>query len=190
MNDVVLTAVASALQRLLDRRGEQDDEIVISVPFSARRRAIGGNLGNHSGVIPLAIPAVGDPVTRLKAVAALTRAAKQKPPGASSAVLSPLFRLLARVGLYQRFITRQRMIHTFVSTMRGPGTGQALFGCPITGILPLSVPAGNVTVSFVVLSYAGELAVTIAADPDACPDVAVLREMMVEEFGALEALAV
>ena len=188
VNDVVLTAVAMALHSLLERRGEQAETIVISVPFSARRQTTGGKLGNHSGVIPLAVPCVGNPVMRLLAVAELTRAAKQKQPGASTAVLSPLFRLLARVGLYQKFITRQRMIHTFVSTMRGPGVGQALFGCPIAGILPLSVPTGNVTVSFVVLSYAGELAVTIAADPDTCPDVEVLRSMLAGEFETLESL--
>ncbi|MCU1442410.1 MAG: hypothetical protein JWQ59_560 [Cryobacterium sp.] len=189
VNDVVLTAVAGALHRLLERRGEQADEIVISVPFSARRQASEGNLGNQSGVIPLPIPAVGEMAARLEAVAALTGAAKQRPPGASTALLGPLFRLLARVGLYQRFITRQRMIHTFASTIRGPETRVALLGCPITGILPLSVPTGNVTVSFVVLSYAGELAVTIAADSDACPDLAVLRAITAEEFKSLEALA-
>jgi diacylglycerol O-acyltransferase len=188
VNDVVLTCVASALHRLLEQRGEQADDIVISVPFSARRQASAAELGNQSGVIPLAIPTTGDPAMRLEAVARLTRAARQRPPGASTALLGPLFRLLARVGLYQRFITRQRIIHTFVSTMRGPETPEALFGYPITGILPLSVPTGNVTVSFVVLSYAGELAVTIAADPDACPDLAVLRELLAQEFEALAAL--
>ena len=188
VNDVVLTAVASSLHRLLARRGEQAGEIVVSVPFSTRRRASGANLGNHSGVIPLAVPCVGDSIARLMGVAALTRAAKQKQPGASTAVLGPLFRLLARIGLYQKFISGQRMIHTFVSTMRGPESGQALFGCPIAGIVPLSVPTGNVTVSFVVLSYAGELVVTIAADPDTCPDMEVLQEMMAEEFKTFEVL--
>jgi diacylglycerol O-acyltransferase len=193
VNDVVLTAVAGALHQLLERRGEQADEIVISVPFSARRTTSAADLGNQSGVIPLAIPAAGGPTqggpgTRLEAAAALTRAAKRQPAGASTSLLGPLFRLLARVGLYQRFITRQRMIHTFASTMRGPETRKALFGCPITGILPLSVPTGNVTVSFVMLSYAGELAVTIVADPDACTDLPVLRELLAGEFEALVAL--
>lgn len=189
VNDVVLTCVASALHRLLEQRGERADDIVISVTFSARLQASAADLGNRSGVIPLVIPAVGDPVIRLEAVAALTGAAKREPVGVSTSLLGPLFRLLARVGLYQRFITRQRMIHTFVSTMRGPPSREVLFGCPIKAILPLSVPTGNVTVSFVVLSYAGELAVTIAADPDACPDVAVLQELVAQEFEALEALA-
>ena len=169
MNDVVLTAVASALHRLLASRGERADAIVISVPFSARLRASAGDLGNQSGVIPLAIRGTGDAAMRLEAVAALTRAAKLKPPGASTVLLGPLFRLLARVGLYEWFINRQKMIHTFASTLRGPETQLSLLGCPITEIIPLSVPTGNITVSFVVLSYAGNLVVTIAADPDTCP---------------------
>ena len=189
VNDVVLTAVASALHRLLASRGERADAIVISVPFSARHQASAGDLGNQSGVIPLAIPGTGDPATRLEAVAALTRAAKQESPGASTALLGPLFRLLARVGLYKWFISRQKMIHTFTSTLRGPETQLSLFGCPITDNLPLSVPTGNITVLFVVLSYAGNLVVTIAADPETCPDLLTLRELLTEEFESLEALA-
>jgi hypothetical protein len=102
-------------------------------------------------------------------------------------VLGPLFRLLARVGLYQRFINRQRLIHTFVTNLRGPETRQTIFGCPITGIIPLTVASGDVTVSFAVLSYAGTLAVTINADPDACPDLPELRQALADELGALAA---
>ncbi|WP_111721409.1 wax ester/triacylglycerol synthase domain-containing protein [Homoserinimonas sp. OAct 916] len=189
VNDVVLTAVAGALHRLLASRGEQADVIVISVPFSARRQASAGDLGNQSGVIPLAIRGTGDPATRLEAVAALTRAAKLKPPGASTLLLGPLFRLLARMGLYEWFIARQKMIHTFASTLRGPETQLSLLSCPITEIIPLSVPTGNITVSFVVLSYAGNLVVTIAAEPDTCPDLPTLRGFLAEEFESLEALA-
>lgn len=74
--------------------------------------------------------------------------------------------------------------------MRGPEVRQALCGCPIAGLLPLSVPTGSITVSFVVLSCAGELAVTIAADPDACLDVEGLGEILVQEFSDLDSLVV
>ena len=36
-------------------------------------------------------------------------------------------------------------------------------------VVPVTVTAGNVTVSFGVLSYAGTLAVTVAADPGRLP---------------------
>lgn len=152
VNDVVLSAIAAALHRLLATRGEQVDEFVISVPFSARRKASPGELGNQSGVIPLRVPAVGDPVRRLESLAEITRAAKQTQPGASTALLGPLFRLLARTGLFGWFIDHQRLIHTFVSNLRGPAGRLSFLASPITGIIALSAPNGNVTLSFAVLS--------------------------------------
>jgi diacylglycerol O-acyltransferase len=185
VNDVLLVAAAGALHRLLEGRGERLDDVVISVPFSARNQASTGQLGNQSGVIPLTVPAVGDPATRLRRVAVRTRVAKRTVRGASTALIGPLFRLLARLGLYRRFINRQRLIHTFSSNVRGPDTPLALAGCPITAVLPLSAATGNVTVAFAVLSYAGTLAITLVADPDACPDLPGLREYLVAELHAL-----
>jgi len=185
VNDVILSAIAAALHRLLAARGEQVDEFVISVPFSARREASAGELGNQSGVIPLRVSGVGDPVRRLESLAEITRAAKQTEPGASTALLGPIFRLLARAGLYRWFIDHQRLIHTFVSNLRGPATRLSFLASPITGIIPLSVATGNVTISFAVLSYADSLTVTVVADPDTCPDLSRLRDLLDEELNRL-----
>lgn len=182
VNDVLLVACAGALHRLLAARGERVEEFVVSVPFSARRQTGVGRLGNRSGVIPLGIPAVGDPGLRLRRVAALTRTARSGARGASTALLGPVFRLLARLGLYRRFINRQRLIHTFLSNLRGPTGELSIFGRPITAMLPLSAPTGNVTVAFTVLSYAGTLVITVVADPDACPDLPLLRAALAEEL--------
>jgi diacylglycerol O-acyltransferase / wax synthase len=187
VNDVVLSAVAAALHRLLWIRGERVDEFVISVPFSARRQASAGDLGNKSGVIPLHVPGVGDPGRRLESVAVATRAAKQAQRGASTALLGPFFRLLAAAGLFRWFIDRQRLIHTFVSNLRGPESRLSFLGRPITSIIPLSSASGNVTVSFAVLSYAGSLTITLIADPDTCPDLSDLRAALEEEVRVLTA---
>nr|RZI34419.1 putative diacylglycerol O-acyltransferase [Cryobacterium sp. SO1] len=184
VNDLLLVAIAGALRRLLEVRGERLDEVVVSVPFSARQQTTAGQLGNQSGVIPLRIPAAGDARSRLGQVAALTRTAKQSARGASTALIGPLFRLLARVGLYQRFIERQRLIHTFTSNLRGPAVPLTIFGAPITAILPLSPCTGNVTIAFAALSYAGTLAITVVADPDACPDLDVVPSALAAEFMA------
>lgn len=182
VNDVVLSAIAAALHRLLTTRGEQVDEFVISVPFSARHEAGASDLGNQSGVIPLRIRGVGDPAHRLELVAEDTRAAKQTQPGASTALLGPFFRLLAWAGLYRRFISHQRLIHTFVTNLRGPQTRLSFLGNPITGLIPLTVATGNVTISFAVLSYANSLTITLIADPDACPDLSGLQDILTEEL--------
>jgi diacylglycerol O-acyltransferase len=185
VNDVVLTAVAGALGRLVAGRGERADRFVASVPVSARRHATAAELGNRVGVMPVELPATGARATRLEAIAAATRVGKDAPRGASAALLGPAFRLLARLGLFQPFIDRQRLVTTFVTNLRGPDERLALAGSPITDIWPLAVVTGNVTVSFAVLSYAGTLAVTVIADPDACPDLDVLRDGLDRELRAL-----
>jgi len=182
VNDVVLSSIAAALHRLLAIRGEQVDQFVISVPFSARRDASARDLGNQSGVIPLRVCGVGDPAHRLRSLAEITRAAKREQPAASNALLGPLFRGLARVGLYEWFINHQRLIHTFVSNLRGPQMRLSFLDCPIKGIIPLSMATGNVTVSFAILSYAGSLVITLIADPLTCPDLSQLQDALKEEL--------
>jgi len=97
-------------------------------------------------------------------------------------VLGPLFRLLARMGIYQRFINHQRLIHTFVSNIRGPRTPLTLLGCAVTDIVPLSAATGNVTVSFTALSYAQTLVTTISADPQTCPDLDRLHHELQDQL--------
>jgi diacylglycerol O-acyltransferase len=187
VNDVVLSAIAAALHRLLATRGERVEQFVMSVPFSARRHANADDLGNQSGVIPLRVCGVGDLAQRLESLAEVTGAAKRAQRGASTALLGPFFRLLAAAGLYRWFIDRQRLIHTFVSNLRGPEIRLSFLGCPVTSIIPLSVATGNVTVSFAVLSYAGSLTITLIADPDTCPDLSELRDALEEELRVLPA---
>lgn len=188
VNDILLVAIGGALYRLMGARGHALDEFIVSVPFSARRQSTAGALGNRSGVIALALPGVGDPLHRLEAVAKITRAAKLAPREDSTSPLGPFFRLLGRLGLFQYFVDHQRRIHTFVSNLRGPHERRKLLGFPITGIVPLSVNTGNITVSFSALSYAGTLTITIAADPDTCPDLPLLAHALTEQLTALTAL--
>lgn len=174
VNDVALTVISGALHRLLLERGETLPGLVVSIPFSRRPRTSNDELGNQSGVIPLLLPTVGTFEERLASIAHLTSVAKRTERAASTAVLGPLFRLLATFGLYQRFIDHQRRIHTFASYLRGPETKLSLMGCPVTDIIPLSVAIGNVTVAFTIMSYAGVLTITINGDPLTCPDLAFL----------------
>jgi hypothetical protein len=187
VNDVVLTAVAGALARVVRARGEDVDRFVISVPAATRQRASATDLGNHVGTLPVELPGTGEPLERLHEVAARTRAAKVAPRDASTAVLGPLFRLLARLGLLQRFVDHQRLIHTFATNLRGPETRLSLLGAPIEDILPVAVVTGNVTVSFAVLSYAGTLGIALIADPASCPDLDALRDDLQDELDALVA---
>ena len=98
----------------------------------------------------------------------------------------PLLRVFAAAGLYRLYMNHQRRLHTLVSNVHGPGPAAHLRRRPDRGRHPVSVgEAGNLTVTFVALSYAGTLTVTIIADPDRVPDLPVLTAALQTELDAL-----
>ncbi len=169
VNDLIVAAVGGTLHDLLEARGEMPDTVVVSVPVSAR--STGKDLGNQVGAVPVAVPRGLTPAECVASVAAATRRAKAQQRGSSAAVLAVLFRSLAALRLGQYFIDRQRLVHTFETNLRGPQIQLNLAGTPLTRILPIAVNPGNVGVSFGVLSYAGELCITVVADPVVVPEV-------------------
>ena len=182
VNDVILAVVTGAAGRLLASRGEALPTLVVSVPVSARTSASAGHLGNEAGVMPVALPTGGDLASRLDRTAAITRARKAPVPGASAVLLGAAFRLLATLGMFRWFINHQRRVHTFITNVRGPSERLRLGGATIGAVVPVTVTAGNVTVSFGVLSYAGTLTVTVVADPGRLPDLEVLTGALRQEL--------
>jgi WS/DGAT/MGAT family acyltransferase len=185
VNDVVLTAVTGALRTVLGKRGETVTQLVISMPVSGRRRASTTTLGNQVGVIPVTVPTTGQPNHRLAEVARITRQRKTTAPGSSAALLGPVFRALAKAGIFGWFINRQRLINTFVSNLRGPEDRLRFCCAPVVEVIPVPMITGNITVAFAALSYAGSLNVTAIADPVLCPDLPDIIEALQGEFDVL-----
>jgi WS/DGAT/MGAT family acyltransferase len=185
VNDVVLTAVSGALHELLRGRGEVVERFMVNIPVSARRDTTADQLGNQVGIIPVDLPATGEPLWRLGATAEITRARKTSAPGSSAAVLAPMFRVLARLGVLRWYVLRQRRVTTFVTNVRGPDVGLSFLGAPIVEIIPIGTTTGNVTVSFAVLSYAGTLVITVIADAQRCPDLPLLVDHLQRELDGL-----
>ena len=179
VNDVVLAAVAGALRTLLAGRGETVAGVTASVPVSARQSASGSQLGNQAGVMPVTLPASGDVGGRISRIAVITRQRKAAARGASAVLLGPPFRALAAAGVLRWYINRQRIVHTFVTNLRGPAQPLSFGGAAVRSVIPVSQTTGNVPVAFAVLSYAGVLRITVVSDPAALPDadrlVAALR---------------
>ena len=188
VNDVVLTAVAGAAVATLRRRGEEPpDELVMSVPVSGRRATGATDLGNDVSVRPVVVPAVGDPLDRLEETA--RRRPPRDAPAVDTAVLvNPMLRLLAALRLVHWFTDRQRLINGFVTNLRGPEERLAFLGAEVRSVVPVSGTAGNVTVAFACLSYAGTLVITLIADPDACPDLPRVRGDLQSELDGLISL--
>ncbi|MFP3901781.1 MAG: wax ester/triacylglycerol synthase domain-containing protein [Acidimicrobiia bacterium] len=185
VNDVVLAAVAGALGSLLARRGESVGHVVASVPVSGRGGATSAELGNQVGVIPVALPLAGGRSERLRSIAAATRAHRTEARGASAVLIAPLFRGLAALGVVRWFMERQRLVTTFVTNLRGPDAPVSFLGSAVSEVVPLALVAGNVAVSFAVLSYAGTLTVTVIVDEDAFPDADVLVGALQSELDGL-----
>ena len=184
VNDVLLVAVTGALAELLRERMEFPQELVVSVPVSARSSATSGHLGNQVGVMPVRVPLVGSFRERLTTVSGVTRVQKMRTRGTSSALIGPLFRILAALRLFRWFVDRQRLVNSFLTNLPGPPGQVVIAGAPITGITPITVTAGNVGVAFAALSYAGTLTVTIIVDPDVVPEVRELAAALHEQFRA------
>jgi WS/DGAT/MGAT family acyltransferase len=187
VNDAVLTAIAGALCRVLVSRGESIDTIAIAVPVAGRRSATASELGNQVGPMLVTVPGAGTPSERIRQVAATVRARKDSAAGPPPiAVLGTLFRVAAALGAYHWYINHQRRMHTLVSHVRGPEQPITFADAPIKAIIPAAVgEAGNITVSFEVLSYAGTVTITAIADPDRFPDLSTLTDALQVELALL-----
>jgi diacylglycerol O-acyltransferase / wax synthase len=185
VNDVVLTAVGGAIGGLLARRGERVEDIVVSVPISARRRTSADRLGNAVGVLPVAVPTAGPPTARLAAVARRTAGRRPAPRAASATLLNAGFRLIAAAGLLPWLLDHQRLVTTFVTNLRGPEQPVTLLGAAVEHVVPVTTTTGNVPVVFGALSYAGVLTLAVVADPDACPELDDLAADLRAELDAL-----
>ncbi|MGV1028005.1 MAG: wax ester/triacylglycerol synthase domain-containing protein [Dermatophilaceae bacterium] len=185
VNDVLLTAVTGAMATLLRGAGEACGELVVSVPVSARSATTAARLGNRVGVMPVRVPLVEPPEARLRQVAGITRAQKVAHRGSSSALVGPLFRLLAAVGLLRWFVDRQRLVNSFLTNIRGPAAPLRFAGVEVAEVVPVTVTAGNVTVAFAALSYAGSLTIAVIVDPDRIADVSTVTHALRAQFVAL-----
>ena len=185
VNDMLLTAITGAMANVLRQRGERLCELVISVPISVRRRTTADALGNQTGVVPMTIPTMPDQQVRLGRVAAMSRMRGTGTRGTSAGPMGLAFRALAVLGLFQLFVDHQRLVHTFVTNMRGPSQRVLFAGHEVSTVIPVAVTPGNVGVCFDVLSYAGRLVVTVVADPDILPEQDLLTSLLADELTQL-----
>ena len=61
----------------------------------------------------------------------------------------------------------------------------AFLAAPVIDVIPVPMIAGNVTVAFAALSYAGRLVVTVVADPERCPDLPTVAYALQRELDLL-----
>ncbi|GAA0222990.1 WS/DGAT domain-containing protein [Cryptosporangium japonicum] len=75
-------------------------------------------------------------------------------------------------------------MHVVESDLTGPAAPISVFGAKVRTVIPIGSLAGNVPISVLALSYAGELVVAIQTDADAVPDAEILVEGVRAEWKA------
>ncbi|MFI5261977.1 MAG: wax ester/triacylglycerol synthase domain-containing protein [Candidatus Limnocylindrales bacterium] len=177
VNDVVLSVVAGGVRALLLGRGEPIERLrpragVAVALFSHEHGRAGNDIGTLHVPLPLADPVPG---ARLRSIAAATARAKRSPMVAAEPILRAS---LGRFGAFRRSLDHQRLINLAETYLPGPPARIDVLGAPVLELLPIAPLAGNLGLSFVALSYAGRLGLTVRVDADQFPDLDVLMAAM------------
>lgn len=194
VNDVVLTAVAGALDRDLRRRESHpgDGEMYAFVPVSLRADSGDGQLGNEVSGLKVALPlGEDDPLERFARVHQTMDALKGSPQalGASAAVdatglvSEAAFQALSPVGDVQRYA------NLVITNVPGPSDPLYFLGRRLEDVFPFVPLGANLAMGVAVVSYAGSLGFGFSADPDSVPDVDELAPALHDSLAELAAAA-
>lgn len=183
VNDVLLVAISQAVASELHRRGEHPGELRVWVPVARSGPASREQGGNALGVMLVPVDLTASPQDRLAQVSAYTTQRKVSARRPKSMRAAHLFsQVVGRLGLASLINQHQRIGNTSLSTMRGPAEPLHLAGHPIARVVPAASRAANIGVSFIALSYAGMMTISVVADPDQLSET---RPMVADLAGAL-----
>lgn len=216
-NDVLLSAVGTAVSRLLDRRGEVPDRPLVGlVPVSTRRPSagrgrVGGSadgatgpdglppLGNQLSGMLVALPgADGPPVARLAATAAASRKAKAQErvawakllEGVAQATPPVVTSWAARCASAVRlFDVVPPLCNLTVSTVPGPAADLWCAGCRLVAAFPAGPVAHGVGLNVTAMTYRGTVHVGLLGCSRRVPDIDALVALLDEALAELVAAA-
>jgi diacylglycerol O-acyltransferase / wax synthase len=201
VNDVVLAGVASALRRLLIRRGEGVDvSLVALVPMSTRSPEDAGLLGNkvHAMLVSLATN-VADPVERLRMISSESRRAKEQArvlsedllrEWAQLAVPAVSTRIARLAGNLRLFDHVPALFNVLVSNIPGPEIPLWCAGGRLVALYPVGPLADGVGLNITVISYAGTLYFGVLGCRTLVPEVDHLAHLLSDAFSELVKVAV
>ncbi len=180
INDVLLTAVAGGLRRLLISRNEttENGELQVLVPVGLVN-AEGRGLANSVSALFVRLPmGMEDPVAVLKTVSAEVEKDKHRHQALAAAtalrLLEPLPQaiLAAAAGIVQH----QPFFNLVVTNVPGPPIPLYALGAKLLEAFPLMPLVGNQGLAVAALSYEGQFNLGVLSDPISCPDVDVFCE--------------
>jgi WS/DGAT/MGAT family acyltransferase len=184
INDVLLTAVAGAMGRYLEKRGDRRPRRLnfrAAMPVNLRAIDKMADMGNEFGLVFLSLPVgIADPVERLRELRKRAYALRK------SAEPLVVYWLLKMMGILPRWF-HSLIVAIFgskatavMTNMPGPKQQLYLAGKPIRDVFFWVPQSGAVGLGFAICSYNGRIRVGIGTDAGLVPDPAKI----VEEFHA------
>ena len=181
VNDVVLTAVAGALGRFLDGRGEQVDGLTLRacVPVSIRSKDKAGAAGNEITIMTAPLPVgITNPVERLAVVRRSMEHLKTSRQAEGAQVLTSIENALppAVLARASRLGFSSRMYNLLVTNVPGPQVPIFMLGRQLNELAPLAFLAPEHLLAIAIVSYHGQVTYGLLGDADGVPDLADLAK--------------
>lgn len=196
VNDVMLAVLSAAIERYARERepNNKQDFLRILIPVSMRLEKERGSYGNRISVLPVDVPfGKESPLDRLSAVHQYTSTMKASSLSNSLDMLLTVPALLPSVAQPAVWSIAPAafsvLAHTWCTNVAGPQIPVYLRGHKLIrnyGFFPLNPSMG---LACVVLSYNQRVSMTLVADTEIVPDVAVIRDYLVACYEALRRAA-
>ena len=190
VNDVVLTAVAGALGRFLQDRGESVAGLQLRacVPISLRRQDARAAAGNEITVMMAPLPVgITDPVQRLAVVRRSMEHLKSSRQAEGARVLTSIENALPPTVLARasRLGFSSRMYNLLVTNVPGPQVPLYVLGRQLESLAPLAFLAPKHLLAIAVVSYHGQVTYGLLGDADGVPDLAALAKHLEDSLAEL-----
>ena len=195
LNDVLMAVCAGGLRRFLGDMGELPDRPLIGfIPVNVRPKESEGG-GNAVGATLVSLATdVEDPIARLAAITASSRAAKARMRGMSAdSVIAYSALLLAPAGMQ---VARAmsgipfpvpHTLNVCISNVPGPKEQLYWRGARLDATYPISIPGHSMALNITAHSYAGALDIGFIGDREALPHLQRLAVYTGEALEELEA---
>jgi WS/DGAT/MGAT family acyltransferase len=196
INDAVLAIVAGALRRYLESKSElPTDPLVVMAPISIRSADEKGALGNRVSGMTLPIPTdEADPLERLRTVHTTAQASKEMASAIPAKTLTDLNQFIpwAQMGLAARTAASMRLaermapaINTVVTNVPGPQVPLYMAGAKLLKQFGMGPVTDGMGIMHPVVSYNGEIAISVTACREMLPDPAFYAECIQASFDEL-----
>jgi WS/DGAT/MGAT family acyltransferase len=194
VNDVVLATLGGALASYALHSGQsiEDRQARIAVPVNVRLQSERAALGNRISMLDVEVPLDAAPIARLQAVIRSTEALKQDRMAEG---VTSLMEIVGVAGpnvlkaLGAAFVMPNTIANAVCTNVPGPVMPLYTVGHRLLTHYAVMPIAWDMGIGCAVMSYNGQLYLTLVADTASTPDIQVLRDMMVAAFRELLAAA-